>query len=190
MYVTINGGSTVYQATCSGGNWSLTIPALRSGDLIRAWSKSADKEQSYQTSTTATAPGSGTEADPWLIYDAYDLKSMAKAGYYKMMNDVNLTSWISANSSSTGWTGVGSNGTGAIVFDGNNKKVTGLWCNTTTENNGLFSYFENITIKDLTVEVASGKQMKGGNYTAILAGQLKNSTVTNVNVKGTVNGAD
>ena len=188
VYVTISGSSTVYQATCSGGNWSLTIPTLKSGDLIRAWSKNANKEQSYQTAIIADSPGSGTENDPWLIYDAYDLKGVAKAGYYKMMNDVDLTSWISANSSSTGWPGVGSNGTGSIIFDGNNKKVTGLWCNTTTSQNGLFSYLENAIIKDLTVEVASGKQMKGGDYTAILAGQLKNSTVTNVTVKGTVNG--
>lgn len=190
VYVTISGSSTVHQATCSGGNWSLTIPTLKSGDLIRAWSKNANKEQSYQTAIIADSPGSGTEADPWLIYDAYDLKGVAKAGYYKMMNDVNLTSWISANSSSTGWPGVGSNGTGSIIFDGNNKKVTGLWCNTTTSQNGLFSYLENATIKDLTVEVASSKQMKGGDYTAILAGQLTNGSVTNVNVKGTVNGTD
>jgi hypothetical protein len=188
VYVTISGSSTVYEATCSGGNWSLTVPVLKSGVLIRAWSKNANKEQSYQTSTNVSSLGSGTEASPWLIYDAYDLKDVAKAGYYKMMNDVDLTSWISANSSSTGWTGVISNGTGSIIFDGNNKKVTGLWCNTTTSQNGLFSYLENATIKDLTIEVASGKQMKGGTNTAILAGQLKNCIVTNVTVKGTVNG--
>ncbi len=190
VYVSISGSSTVYEATCSGGNWTLTVPALKSGALIRAWCKNANKEQSYQTSTNVSSPGSGTEASPWLIYDAYDLKGVAKAGYYKMMNDVDLTSWISANSGSTGWPGVGSNGSGAIVFDGNNKKVTGLWCNTTTSQNGLFSYLENATIKDLTVEVASGKLMKGGDNTAILAGQLTNGSVTNVNVKGTVNGTD
>ena len=190
VYITISGNSTVYQATCSGGNWTLTVPALKSGDLIRAWSKNANKEQSYQTATNVSSIGSGTETDPWLIYDAYDLKGVAKAGYYKMMNDVNLASWISANSSTTGWPGVGSDGTGSIIFDGNNKKVTGLWCNTTTTNNGLFSSLKNVTIKDLTVEVASGKQMKGGNYTAILAGKLSGSTVTNVTVKGTVTGAN
>ena len=186
VYVTIEGNSTVYEATCSGGNWSLTVPTLKSGTLIRAWSKSASKEQSYQTSTNVSSVGSGTEDDPWLIYDAYDMAGVAKAGYYKMMNDVSLTSWISENSSSTGWTGVGSNGTGAIYFDGNNKKVTGIWCNTTAAQNGLFSYLENATIKDLTVEVASGKQMKSSRHIAILAGQLKNSTVTNVTVKGNV----
>ncbi len=190
VYVTVSGSSTVYEATCSGGNWTLTVPALKSGALIRAWSKNANKEQSYQTSTNVSSAGSGTEASPWLIYDAYDLKGVAKAGYYKMMNDVDLTSWISANSGSTGWPGIGNNGSDAIVFDGNNKKVTGLWCNTTTSQNGLFSYLENATIKDLTVEVASGKQMNGNDNTAILVGQLKNSTVINVTVKGTVNGTN
>ena len=190
VYVTVSGSSTVYEATCSGGNWTLTVPALKSGALIRAWSKNANKEQSYQTSTNVSSLGGGTETNPWLIYDAYDLKGVAKAGYYMMMNDVDLTSWISANSSSTGWSGLGSNGTGSIIFDGNNKKVTGLWCNTTTSQNGLFSYLENATIKDLTVEVASGKQMNGNDNTAILVGQLKNSTVINVTVKGTVNGTN
>ena len=190
VYVTIEGNGTVYEATCSGGNWTLTVPALKSGTLIRAWSKNANKEQSYHTATTVSFLGSGTENDPWLIYDAYDLSGVAKVGYYKMMNNVDLTSWISANSSSAGWPGVGSNGTGSIIFDGNNKKVTGLWCNATTSQNGLFTYLENATIKDLTVEVASGKQMKGGLNTAILAGWLKNSTVTNVTVKGSVSGTD
>ena len=190
VYVTIEGSSTIYEATCTNGAWSLTVPALKSGTLIRAWSRSPDKEQSYHTAIKVSSPGKGTEAEPWLIYDAYDLKGVGKAGYYKMMNDVDLTSWISANSATAGWPGVGTTGTGTIVFDGNKKKVTGLWCNTTTPQNGLFTTLQNATIKDLTVEVASGKQMKGSYNTAILAGQLTNSAVTNVTVKGSVSGTN
>ena len=190
VFVTVDGSTEVYEATCSGGIWSLNVPTLKSGTLIRAWSHSPDKEQSYHTATIAAFPGSGTEDDPWRIYDAYDLKGMAKAGHYKLMNDVDLTEWISANNSSGGWPGVGTTATGAVVFDGGGHKVTGLWCSLTTSQNGLFTYLENATIKDLTIEVAEGRQVSGLSNTAILAGQLKNGTVTNVTVKGSVSGTD
>lgn len=189
VYVTIEGNSNVYEATCSGGNWSLTVPTLKSGALIRAWSKSADKEQSYQTATTVSFPGSGTESDPWLVYDAYDLQGVNKPGYYKQMNDISLTSWISANSPSKGWVPVGVNSTEAVCYDGDNHKVTGLWTNTTDNYVGLFSSFKG-TIRNLTVQANTSNQVKGGNFTGIVIGSMAEGTVENVKAIGNVSGGD
>ena len=190
VYVTIEGSSTVYEAVCSGGKWSLTVPSpLRSGLLIRAWSKNADKEQSYHTATAVSFPGSGTEADPWLVYDAYDLQGVNKAGYYKQMNDIDLASWIAANSSSKGWVPVGTSSTDPVVYDGDNHKVTGLWVNSTDNFVGLFSSFTKGTIRNLTVE-ATDKQVKGGNYTGIVIGRLGEGAIENVTAKGNVSGAN
>ena len=188
VYVSIEGNSTVYEATCSDGSWSLTVPELKSGLLIRAWSKNADKEQSFHTSTIVSPLGSGTEANPWLVYDAYDLRSVNKPGYYKQMNDISLTSWISANSPSKGWVPVGINNTDPVYYDGDNHKVTGLWTNTTENNIGLFSSFSG-TICNLTVQ-ATSKQVKGGNYTGMVIGRMEEGTIENVNAIGNVSGGD
>jgi len=186
VYVTIEGSSNVYEAVCSGGKWSLTVPSpLKSGLLIRAWSKNADKEQSYHTATAVSFPGSGTEADPWLVYDAYDLQGVNKAGYYKQMNDIDLASWIAANSSSKGWVPVGTSSTDPVVYDGDNHKVTGLWVDSTDNFVGLFSSFTKGTIRNLTVE-ATANQVKGGNYAGIVIGCIGEGAIENVTAKGNV----
>ncbi len=50
----------------------------------------------------------------------------------------------------------------------------------------MFSCFANGTIKNLTVEVASGKQVKGGANTGILIGKMMNGTIENCHVSGKV----
>ena len=185
VYVTIEGNSTVYEATCSSGNWSLTVPTLRSGILLRAWSKNADKEQSYQTATSVSFPGSGTEADPWQVYDAYDLQGVNKDGYYKQMNDIDLTSWIAANSSTKGWVPVGYSGNNPIIYNGDSHKVTGLWTSTTDNFVGLFSNFSKGEIRNLTVN-ATSKQVKGGHYVGIVIGRIGEGTIENVTANGNI----
>ena len=192
----INGG-TVYvkiadndplQATCSGNTWTLSgIAKLKSGQEVSMYVEASGKENSYRTKYTVGFPGSGTEADPWRIYDAYDLRGVYKPGYYKQMNDINLSSWINANSPSKGWLPVGFSGNEAVVYDGDNHKITNLWVNTTEDYSGLFSSFSIGTIKNLTVE-AGLKGVKGANYTGILIGQLTQGAIENVNVKGNVTG--
>ena len=51
---------------------------------------------------------------------------------------------------------------------------------------GLFSCFANGTIKNLTVEVAKNKQVKGGANTGILIGKMMNGTIENCHVSGKV----
>lgn len=191
-------GGTVYllykdnapiSTNCSGNSWSFSTEALQSGAQVRAYAEVDGKVPSYYTTATVGFPGSGTEADPYRIYSAEDLQGANKTGYYKLMNDIDLTSWINANSPTKGWVPIGLNSNDATYIDGDNHKVTGLWTNTADDYTGLFSNYSAGEIKNLTVEVATGKKVKGGKYTGILIGRMANGIITNCTVKGDVEGS-
>lgn len=192
----LNGG-TVYlfykdreavSTTCDGYNWTFSTDPLQSGALVQIYADVEDMTPSYFTTTTVSYPGSGTEDDPYRIYTAEDLQGASNRGYYKLMNDIDLTSWINENSPTEGWPAIGRNSGEATYIDGDGHKVTGLWMNTTQDYNGLFSNFSAGQIKNLTVEVATGKKVKGGDYTGILIGRNANGRIVNCAVKGEVEG--
>lgn len=171
-------------------NWNFSTQALQSGAEVRLYAEADGLTPSYFTTATVAYPGSGTEDDPYLIFTAEDLQGVSKQGYYKVKNDIDLTSWIAENSPTKGWVSIGRNGTEATYIDGDNHKITGLWTNTTEDYTGLFSNFSRGSIKNLTIEVASGKQVKGGNYTGILIGRNANGIIQNVTIKGDVQGTE
>lgn len=192
----LNGG-TVYlfykdrdavSTICNGHNWSFDTEALQSGVQVQLYADVEGMTPSYLTSATVKYPGCGTEEDPWRIYTAEDLQGATNSGYYKLMNDIDLTSWINENSPETGWPAIGRNSTVATYINGDGHKVTGLWINTTEGYNGLFSNYSAGYIKNLNVEVASGKKVKGGDYTGILIGRMANGQIINCSVKGDVEG--
>ena len=177
----------VTQQTVSSGNeFSFTVSPLQTGQEVRVSAKAEGKEQSYFTTEIVTSLGSGKENDPYQVFTAADLTSAYRKGYYKLMNDIDLTDYINNFSSSEGWQSIGRDGSETIHFDGNGHKITGLWCNSTRDNTGLFSCFANGTIKNLTVETAKGKQVKGGANTGILIGKMINGTIENCRVSGNV----
>lgn len=191
-------GGTVYiyikdklagSASCNASNnWTFKTSALESGAEVKAYAFKDGLSPSYFTTIRVNFPGEGTEASPYLIYSAADLQGMTKGGYYKLMNDIDLTQWIRENSPTKGWVSVGFESSDAIYFDGDGHKITGLWCNTTDDYNGLFSNIPEGTITNLTVEVAKGKQVQGGDYTAVLAGRATSTSISNVTIKGDVAG--
>lgn len=192
----LNGG-TVYlyykdrdavSMVCDGYNWTFDTEALQSGAPVQIYADVEGMTPSYFTSATVGYPGSGTEDDPYRIYTAEDLQGASNRGYYKLMNDIDLTSWINENSPTEGWPAIGRNSGEATYIDGDGHKVTGLWMNTTQNYNGLFSNFSAGQIKNLTVEVATGKKVKGGDYTGILIGRNANGRLVNCSVKGAVEG--
>lgn len=195
----INGG-TVYlyykdhdpmsQDCNESHNWNFSTVPLQSGAEVRLYADAEGLTPSYFTTTTVAYPGSGTEEDPYLIFSAEDLQGVSKQGYYKLKNDIDLTAWIAENSPNKGWVSIGRNGTEATYIDGDGHKITGLWTNTTDDYTGLFSNFSRGSIKNLTVEVATGKQVKGGNYTGILIGRNANGLIQNVTIKGSVQGSE
>ncbi|WP_337572116.1 Ig-like domain-containing protein [Prevotellamassilia timonensis] len=176
------------ETICNGNTWSFTTEPLQAGATIQFYAETDDLVPSYLTIATVDYKGSGTEADPYLVYTAEDLQGAYKKGYFKLMNDIDLTSWIKENSPTKGWLPIGQNTGDASNFNGDGHKITGLWTNTTDDNVGLFSNFSSGTIKNLTVEVAKGKKVKGGNYTGIIIGRNMNGTLLNCTAKGDVEG--
>ena len=174
------------QMVSTGNTFSFTVSPLQAGHEVRVSAKADDKEQSYYTTEIVSYLGTGTEADPYQVYTAADLTGVYRKGYFKLMNDIDLTSYINQFSPIEGWESIGREGSETIHFDGNGHKITGLWCNSTRDNTGLFSCFANGNIKDLTVETAAGKQVKGGANTGILIGKMINGTIENCKVTGAV----
>lgn len=174
------------QVVSTGNEFSFTVSPLQAGHEVRVSAKADGKEQSYYTTEVVSFKGKGTEADPYQISTAADLTEVYRKGYYKLMNDIDLTTYINQYCGSEGWESIGRDGSETIYFDGNNHKVTSLWCNSTRDNTGLFSCFANGYIKNLTVEVADGKKVKGGANTGILIGKLINGTIENCRVSGSV----
>lgn len=184
--VTLEIDGVKQQMVSTGNTFSFTVSPLQAGHEVRISAKAEGKEQSYYTTEIVSYLGKGTEADPYQVYTAADLTGVYRKGFFKLMNDIDLTDYINQFSPTEGWQSIGRDGSETIHFDGNGHKITGLWCNTTRDNTGLFSCFANGTIKNLTVDVASGKQVKGDANTGILIGKMINGTIENCRVSGTV----
>ena len=184
--ITLEVDRTKQQMVSSGHNFSFNVSPLQAGHEVRLSAKADGKEQSYYTTEVVSFIGKGTEADPYQVYTAADLTGVYRKGYFKLMNDIDLTSYINQYSPTEGWQSIGREGSETVYFDGNGHKITGLWCNSTRDNTGLFSCFANGYIKNLTVEVAKNKQIKGGANTGIIIGKMIKGTIENCRVSGNV----
>lgn len=168
--------------------WSFATEPLQSGAVVQLYSDVEGMTPSYFATTSVGYPGSGTKDDPYRVYTAEDLQGVSNYGYYKMMNDIDLTAWIAANSPTEGWIAIGRNSGEATYFDGDGHTVSGLWINTTDDYTGLFSNFSTGEICNLTVQIKEGLKVKGGDYTGGLIGRNANGKIENVTVKGDVEG--
>jgi len=136
--------------------------------------------------------GSGTAEDPYQITSAEDLQNISNAqgGYFKQMNDIELTSWIEKNSPETGWVPINADGQQSSIcctnYDGNNKKITGLWIDSDKDVALFYRGLQNI--ENLTVEIASNTAVKttGDYVAAICASEV--TSATNVHVTGNIVG--
>ena len=186
--ITMSLDDQTQQTIGTNNKFSFSVNPMQAGHTVKIVAKADGKEQSYYTEQMVSYPGSGTEDAPYLVYTADDLTGVYRKGYYKQMNDIDLTDWINANSPTEGWLGIGRDGSEMSQYDGNGFKVTGLWSNSTRDYMGLFSVFSNGTIKNLTVVTATGKKVKGGNCTGILIGRNSNGVISECNVMGDVEG--
>lgn len=184
--------NNTYQATVNGTTWTATVPALQSGATVKAYAVTEELIQSYFVTATVGFEGDGTEDNPYLIYTADDLAGINSYSYYKVMNDIDLTSWINANSPTNGWIPVGKTGGGTMCqLDGDGHIISGLWTNNTGNNTGLISSIENATIKNLTITVANEKMVKGSaDYVGIVVGKSTGSTFENIDVQGDASGTN
>ncbi|WP_276356230.1 S-layer homology domain-containing protein [Cohnella caldifontis] len=145
--------------------------------------------------------GSGTAEDPYLVTSAEQLAAIRDSypldKAYKLMNDIDLTDYLASGgpgyNGGKGWQPIGANTAGLAftgTFDGNGKKITGLWSSRSGEDYvGLFGYADKgAKITRLTVELAA-PGMTGEEYVGGLVGYLKEGTVEYCRVDGTVTGA-
>lgn len=132
--------------------------------------------------------GSGTSDDPYQITNAGELFEVRNdlSASYKMMNDVDLTEWIEENNPQSGW-GPINNFSGD--FDGNGKRIYGLYINRPTENHiGLFGVLGAGVIHNIQIQHAD---ITGNTEVGVIAGTcLENNAIfdnTIINSKVTGN---
>ncbi|MGC3977087.1 MAG: YDG domain-containing protein [Paludibacteraceae bacterium] len=140
---------------------------------VKATSNSNASAESAVLTVTTPIGGSGTSADPWQITTAADLDAVRNnpSAYYKVMNDIDLTSYVASGgvgyNSGAGWNPIGGNDnpfTG--VFDGNGKTISSLNINRSGQDRcglfgsiGLNAVIKNVGLVNATV---SGKNDVGG----------------------------
>ena len=111
-------------------------------------------------------------------------------GYYKLMDDIDLSAYGSTYNGGKGWNPIGNSATPFRGnFDGNNKVVRNLTINRPTESYvGLFGYVVNAKIEKLGVTVAYGDSVKGKGYVGCLIGYSNNSSIKNCRTAGNIIG--
>ena len=132
--------------------------------------------------------GSGTSADPYVLFSLNDLEQIPVLGlakYYKLGSDIDasLTS-DPGYGDGNGWLPVG-NFTGS--FNGNNKKITNLYINRpATDNVGFFSIADTSRITDITFEDVD---ITGRNYVGGCIGyQRSQQDYSRIHVTGFIHG--
>ena len=130
--------------------------------------------------------GSGTKDDPYLIFYAEQLNQMRNflgkdSVYFKLMSDIDLTSFQEDNYPNQGWLPVGNNSApfkGKLY--GNNHKITGLSINRKSEDYvGFFGKTQEATVQDLTIEAIN---VIGNNFVGGFCGASDGSTIQNVTI--------
>lgn len=165
--------------------WQFETSPLKAGDVVRAYTVTDGLFPSYMTMETVPFQGKGTMDEPFEIHTADDLAFIGQDGYYALMNDIDLSSWISTNSPTNGWLAVGN--TCSIMFDGRGHTISGLWTNTSSSA-GLFGNLVNGSeVKNLKVQIANSKAVKGGDYVGAVIARMDGS-ITNIQVSGNVEG--
>jgi hypothetical protein len=184
-------GEKEYSTIANSLNWSINVDPLVGGDQVLVISKTEGLAWSYPIRAMVEFQGSGTLSDPYKIYTAQDLKAIESNIFanYKLMNDLDLTSWIQTNSPNSGWPGIGTREASLMgSLDGDNHKITGFWQNSSQTSCGLFaSVSTDGFVRNLTIEPATDKTISGLDYSAILAG-YNYGTIENCKVNGKLQG--
>lgn len=127
------------------------------------------------------AGGTGTELDPYLIEDAFDLDAVRNdlTAHYKLIKNIDLN--ISPFNQGEGWVPIGDNSTDSNAsrfrgtFDGNNYVIKNLYINRLyIRYQGLFGYTVGSTIKNIGVKDVN---ITGSTDTGGLVGYSYNSSV-------------
>ncbi|MBQ9074024.1 MAG: leucine-rich repeat protein [Muribaculaceae bacterium] len=184
IYVSI--GKHMYSTKVSDNQWNLTVDPMQSGALITVYAEAPGLDESYRVYQLVNYIGNGTADDPYQIYTADDLANINGLGYYKIMNDIDLTEWIDTNNPTQGWLPIGRNGNVMSNLIGDNHKISGLWIDSEDDYVALMAMADNITITDLTVETDTTKGVNGGSFSGIIIGKAINGRIINCRANGIV----
>jgi hypothetical protein len=152
--------------------------------------------------------GSGTPEVPYVITSAAQLAEIKidLSAHYLLGNDIDLTDWIAANSSTAGWEPIGFSGSNDVTvatpflgtFDGGGHTISGLWID--RPDNKFVGLFGQIggetTFKNLSIIIPEGKSIKGNENVGAVGGWFTNyinpgsnaTTISNVFVHGKIEG--
>ena len=132
--------------------------------------------------------GSGTENDPYLIYDGWELYGVFNdlSAHYKLMADIDMAVFLAEiEMEDEGWEPIGTAAnpfTG--TFDGNGKTISGLFINRPAMDYvGLFGYVNAATIKNITLRNCS--IVAKSNVGTLLGYSCGDITLNNVKVYNT-----
>lgn len=154
-----------------------------SNELYVAYSDESNKTYNFEfyklPLTKFDKGGDGTEQNPYLIASAGDLMCMKDdpAASYKLVNDIEMATYNSTNSS---WTPV-SNFSGK--FDGDSHCINGLNLNTTEANVGLFADLEaNAEVKNLVLTNPDIQLNEQNTTVGTVAASSISASISNVHV--------
>nr|WP_243735216.1 Ig-like domain repeat protein [Paenibacillus turpanensis] len=131
----------------------------------------------------AFSGGKGTEAEPFIITTADQLKSIANnlSGYFKLGRNIDLkyVTWVPLGNSNYPFKG---------GFDGNGYTITGLTISRAQYNHvGLFGYVTDGYIRNVNL---TDVNVAGKDDTGSLVGYTMKSVIQNVHASGVVKGED
>ena len=130
--------------------------------------------------------GSGTENDPYLIFNPVQLYNVRNFTgdsnvYFKLMADIDLTEFIADNSPTEGWEPIGPSESPFMgTFLGNNHTISGISINRNSDCAGFFGCLWGAKISDLTI---TGTTVNGNRHVGSLAGVSQESTLNGVSAR-------
>jgi len=177
-----------------------------------AWIYSEGEYPKLSNAISVYSRGNGTEGDPYIIETKGQLDTFSLAvslgqsyhrKYFKLGNDIALNdttknggwqNWNVNDEDLTQWTAIGNSSTEFLgTFDGDGHVISGVYINSTSENQGLFGHLGNTTIigTDATIKNlgVTASYIKGGSNVGGLAGFNLYGTIINSYVTGNVTGS-
>ncbi|MDH7506201.1 MAG: hypothetical protein QHH15_00235 [Candidatus Thermoplasmatota archaeon] len=154
--------------------------------MAKAFESSAFERTAVET---LSYTGSGSSGSPYILYTLNDLAYIPTLGldkYYKLGADIDASATANAGyNSGAGWTVISGTFTGD--FNGDSKKITGLFINRPTTDSQAFFYQVNGTVHHVTFESVN---ITGQDYVGAVASRGDNGSqrFNYITVSGTIDG--
>ena len=180
--------SLVFYLPLPLGTYTVTCDVKAGSETLQSHTTSSAKEIQraklvrMRPVMPAFGGGRGTEADPFIIASAEDLKTLSyvsddeliSGSFYKQTSDIDLAG--------AAFTPIGT--TYEVPFagsyDGGGHVISNLNVNTTGANAGLFGYLKDAVVKDIIIEGATVKA--GANYAGAIAGVMNGGSISGCRV--------